>query len=337
MNRVVISADLVERLVADQFPELAHLPVRPVALDGWDNRTFRLGDGLLVRLPTAAGYVAQVDKEHAWLPVLRLALPVSIPEPVARGRPGHGYPWPWSIYQWIDGSTAAPDCVADPVEFAEELATFLHALHLADSTAGPDPGPHSAFRGAHLDVYDSDTRTALTTLAGVVDISASSEVWDAALAERWNRPPVWVHGDLAASNLLVRDGHLAAAIDFGCCAVGDPACDLVMAWTSFDDEGRRRFRDELGLDDATWARGRGWALWKALLVAADEHSAGARADVDTRRFGWTRTARQVIDTVIDDHRSRSLTPRRSSPSGRHTEASAPVICVSECARIGHFR
>jgi aminoglycoside phosphotransferase (APT) family kinase protein len=256
-----------------------------------------------VRLPTADGYVAQVDKEHTWLPVLRLALPVSIPEPVARGRPGHGYRWPWSIYRWIDGEAATPDGVADLVEFAGELAAFLQALHLADPTAGPHPGPHSAFRGAHLDVYDADTRGALTALAGYIDIGTSLEVWEAALAERWSRPPVWVHGDFTASNLLMRDGRLAAVIDFGCCAVGDPACDLMMAWTFFNDDGRRRFRDELGLDDATWARGRGWALWKALLVAADEHSTGVRADVATRRFGWTRTALQVIDTVINDHRA----------------------------------
>jgi aminoglycoside phosphotransferase (APT) family kinase protein len=137
VNRVVIGTDLVERWVADQFPELADWPVRTVDVDGWDNRTFRLGDSLLVRLPTAAGYVAQVDKEHAWLQVLRPALPVSIPEPVARGRPGRGYRWPWSIYRWIDGSTATPDCVADPVEFAGELAAFLRALHIADPTAGP--------------------------------------------------------------------------------------------------------------------------------------------------------------------------------------------------------
>jgi aminoglycoside phosphotransferase (APT) family kinase protein len=303
VNRVVIATDLVERLVADQFPELAHWPVRTVDVDGWDNRTFRLGDSLLVRLPTAAGYVAQVDKEHAWLPVLRPALPVSIPEPLARGRPGHGYRWPWSIYRWIDGSTATPDCVADPVEFAVELATFLRALHIADPTAGPHAGLHNAFRGAHPDVYDADTRAALTALSGLVDIGTSLEVWEAALAEPWSRPPVWVHGDLTASNLLVRDGRLAAVIDFGCCAVGDPACDLVMAWTFFDDEGRRHFRGELGLDDATWARGRGWALWKALLVAADEHSAGVRADAATRRFGWTGTARQVVDIVINDHRA----------------------------------
>jgi aminoglycoside phosphotransferase (APT) family kinase protein len=303
VNRLVISADLVKRLVVDQFPELADLPIRTVDVDGWDNRTFRLGDTLSVRLPTAVGYVAQVDKEHAWLPVLRLALPVSIPEPVARGRPGHGYRWPWSIYRWIDGSTATSDRVADLVEFAGELAAFVRALHIADPTAGPDAGHHSAFRGAHLDVYDADTRAALMALAGLVDVGASLEVWEAALAERWSRSPVWVHGDLTASNLLVRDGRLAAVIDFGCCAVGDPACDLVMAWTFFDDEGRRRFRDDLGLDDATWARGRGWALWKALLVAADERSAGVRADVATGRFGWTRTAQQVIDTVVNDHRT----------------------------------
>jgi aminoglycoside phosphotransferase (APT) family kinase protein len=303
VNRVVIGADLVRRLLADQFPELAALPVRAVDVDGWDNRTFRLGDSLSVRLPTAAGYVAQVDKEQAWLPVLRLALPVSIPEPVARGRPGHGYRWPWSIYRWIEGSTATPDSVADPVEFAGEVAAFLRALHLADPTAGPDAGPHSAFRGAPLDVYDADTRAALGELAGLVDVGVSLEVWEAALGERWSRPSMWVHGDLSASNLLVGDGRLAAVIDFGCCAVGDPACDLVMAWTYFDDEGRRHFRDSLGLDDGTWARGRGWALWKALLVAADEHSAGGRADVATRRLGWTRTARQVIDTVINDHRA----------------------------------
>ena len=309
MEPTAIDADLARRLVAAQFPQLAHLTVRAVELDGWDNRTFRLGDTLSVRLPTAAGYVAQVDKEHTWLPVLRRALPVAIPEPVARGRPGRGYRWPWSIYRWIDGDVATLNRIADPMEFAEGLAAFLHALQSADTTRGPVAGAHSAFRGAHLEVYDADTRVAITALAGLVDGESSLEVWEAGLAERWSDPPVWIHGDLTASNLLVRDGELAAVIDFGCCAIGDPACDLVMAWTFFDDDARRRFRAALGLDDATWARGRGWALWKALLVTAGEHATGAHPTDAAGRFGWARTARQVIDTVISEH---------------HAEASASV-------------
>lgn len=269
MVGVDLDASLVGRLVAGQFPEWADLPVRPVEPGGWDNRTFRLGAALSVRLPSAQGYAAQVDKEHRWLPRLAPFLPLPIPEPLARGAPAHGYPWPWSVYRWLEGETAAAGRIADLPEFAAALAGFLAALQAVDPADGPPPGPHNCSRGGSLTVYDAETRQALRTLSDELDPHALAAVWETALASAWPGPPVWVHGDVAAGNLLVRDGRLSAVIDFGCLGVGDPACDLVMAWTFFSGESRGAFRAALTLDAGTWARARGWALWKALITVAE--------------------------------------------------------------------
>ena len=303
MDKADITPAVAARLVATQFPEWADLPVVPVALDGWDNTTFRLGDQLAVRLPSAQAYVAQVEKEHRWLPILARRLPLPIPEPVAIGAPGGGFPRPWSIYRWIGGDDATVDRIADLSVFAADLARFLAALYAIDPSGGPPPGAHNFFRGGPVDTYDAQLRGSIRLLADQIDAEAATEVWEAALAHRWDQPPVWMHGDVTASNLLVADGELRAVIDFGCCAVGDPACDLVMAWTLFDGENRAAFRSELPFDDATWARGRGWALWKALTTLAHEQRGGPHADAAARRFGWRTDAREVIDLVVADHRS----------------------------------
>lgn len=270
--RRIIDTGLVRRLIAAQFPEWADLPVRPVKPNGWDNRTFRLGDRMSVRLPSAAAYVAQVEKEHRWLPLLRPHLPLPVPAPVAKGTPGLGYPWPWSVYRWLYGRPASADRITDPIEFARSLADFLASLYSIDATGGPAPGQHNFHRGGPLAVYDSETRTALSALQGRVDVAAAENVWSAALSSQWSRPAVWVHGDIASDNLLVDKGKLCAVIDFGCLAVGDPACDLVIAWTEFANKGRETFRAALPFDDNTWARARGWALWKALITAASQDS-----------------------------------------------------------------
>ena len=291
---------MAAQLVAEQFPEWADLPVVPVALNGWDNTTFRLGEELSIRLPSADGYVAQVAKEHRWLPTLAPHLPLPIPEPVAMGRPDVMFPWPWSIYRWIDGEPARDDRICDRNTLAADLARFLTALQAIDASDGPPAGAHSFFRGGPLVVYDAETRVAIERAADVIDVAACTEVWEQALSSTWDRPPVWVHGDVAPSNLLVdaNGGVLRAVIDFGCSAVGDPACDLAMAWTFFDDESCAVFRDALALDDDTWARGRGWALWKGLITHVEARRTGIDPDAAPRRVGWRVSALEVVEAVL---------------------------------------
>jgi aminoglycoside phosphotransferase (APT) family kinase protein len=195
-------------------------------------------------------------------------LPVPIPVPLAKGEPGSGYPFRWSIRRWLDGHTASSDTVSDLPGLATSVAEFILALQRIDATGGPQAGAHSFYRGASLAHYDDETRRSLAELRGRVDTERASAVWDAALAATLGDPPVWFHGDIASGNLLVRDGRLAAVIDFGTSGVGDPACDLVIAWTLFSGDSRKAFRDSVGQDAATWARARGWALWKALITLA---------------------------------------------------------------------
>lgn len=301
MRKADITVDVVRCLVAGQFPQWADLAIRAVVLDGWDNTTFRLGEELSVRLPSDDAYVAQIDKEHRWLPVLAPLRPQPIPAPVAKGAPGCGFPRPWSIYRWLPGEPVAVAGVADPDGLAADLAAFLRALHTAPADGGPPAGAHSFVRGGPVSVWDDQVRATIAELGGEIDAAAATDVWEAALAAPWAGPGVWVHGDVCGSNLLVRDGRLCGVIDFGCCAVGDPACDLTPAWTMFDGTSRDRFRSLLGYDDATWARARGWALWKALIAIPghppdDPGRSGAR-------FGWARDAAAVVAHVIDDHRT----------------------------------
>lgn len=300
MDKAAITPALVSRLVAAQFPRWAHLPVAPVELDGWDNTTFRLGEELSVRLPSADGYVPQVEKEHRWLPRLAPQLPLPIPEPLAKGAPALGFPRPWSVYRWLAGEPATVERVSDLTSFAIELGDFLAVLYALDAAGGPPAGEHSFFRGGPLTVYDSQTREAIAALQGEIDAGAACEMWEAALASTWHGPPVWVHGDVTGANLLVVDSRLSAVIDFGCSAVGDPACDLTIAWTLFAGESREAFRARLPLDDATWARGRGWALWKALITHVKVLTTNAPTDLAAARFGWRLSSRGVIDELLAD-------------------------------------
>lgn len=266
-DRRQVGPEVVRRLVAGQFPHWAHLPVRPVPVGGWDNQTFRLGGHLSVRLPTAREYALAVDKEHRWLPVFAPRVPLAVPQPVARGVPGEGFGFDWSVYRWIDGEPAGTGTVGDLTAFAQSLAGFLVALRGVDPAGGPEPGLHNWFRGGPLLAYDSQVRRAVRSLGPPALRHTVTEIWEAGLAAAWNGRPVWFHGDVAAGNLLVRDGVLSAVIDFGTCGVGDPACDLAIAWTMFRGASRDAFRAGLGVDAGTWARGRAWALWKALITS----------------------------------------------------------------------
>jgi aminoglycoside phosphotransferase (APT) family kinase protein len=289
-----IDTALVKRLVAAQFPRWAGVPVRPVDVDGWDNRTYRLGSDMTVRLPSATMYVAQVEKEHRWLPVLAPRLPLPIPVPLAKGTPGDGYPFPWSVYRWIDGRPATTERIDDLTVFATDVADFLVALQRIDATGGPVPGRHNFFRGAPLGTYDGEVRDAVDTLGNRVPAGTVLAIWREALATTWDRPPIWFHGDVAEGNLLTSDGRLSAIIDFGMLGVGDPACDLVIAWNTLSGSSREAFRTRLAVDPATWARGRGWALWKALITYA------RNLGIDAAKAA---TAEHVIDEVLDEYRS----------------------------------
>jgi aminoglycoside phosphotransferase (APT) family kinase protein len=288
VTMAAIDAECARRLLQAQFPQWAHLPMSDVPEHGWDNRTFRLGDAMKVRLPSAGGYAAQVEKEARWLPVLAPRLPVKIPEVVGVGVPGEGYPWAWSVQSWMEGTRANIAEMGDGVALARDVATFLLALRAADATGGPAAGAHSFHRGGELEHYDVDARRTIRALADAIDQQRALAAWNSALASRWINPPAWVHGDVEAGNLLVRDGRLCGVIDFGCMAVGDPACDLAVAWTLFGADARAEFHTAMRPDGQTWRRARGWALWKALItLAANRTHAQARqviaatlADVD---------------------------------------------------------
>jgi aminoglycoside phosphotransferase (APT) family kinase protein len=293
MHRDAIDTALAAQLVAAQFPEWAGLPVVPVDQPGWDNRTFRLGDAMSVRLPSAAAYVPSVEKEHTWLPRLAPQLPLPIPVPLALGAPEGGYPWPWSVPRWIDGRPSSRDRIRDLVAFARDLAAFLVALQSADPSGGPAAGAHCFHRGGSLRVYDAETYEAIAALGSRIDGAAATDLWRAALAATWTGPPVWFHGDIASGNLLVDDrGELGAVIDFGTCGVGDPACDLVIAWTLFEGESRAEFRRLMPADDVMWARARGWALWKALITIDNPYAGPWVADESAR----------VAKEVLAEHR-----------------------------------
>jgi aminoglycoside phosphotransferase (APT) family kinase protein len=214
--------------------------------------------------------------------VLAPQLPLPIPVPLAEGQPGADYPYSWSIYQWLDGEPASADRIADSVRFAVDLAGFLAALQSVDAADGPQAGKHNWFRGATLRTYDAQAQRALTALDGHIDVDLACEIWKAALDAPWDGVDIWFHGDIAPGNLLLDGGELAAVIDFGTCGVGDPSCDMAIAWTLLSVDGRQAFRERLSVDEATWARGRGWALWKALVACAqtvgraDEEAANAR-------------------------------------------------------------
>ncbi|MFE9251492.1 aminoglycoside phosphotransferase family protein [Streptomyces sp. NPDC007088] len=301
-GRAGIDAALVRRLIRAQFPRWGGLAVEPVAVDGWDNRTYRLGSDKTVRLPTAAGYVPAVAKENTWLPRLAPALPLAVPPVLGLGEPGEGYPYPWSVRGWLDGETVAAGRVADLTALALDLADFLRALRRCDTQGAPAAGEHSWWRGASPAHYDEETRRCLAALREEVDTGRARAVWEAALATRWEGEPVWFHGDVAPGNLLLTGGRLGAVIDFGTSGVGDPACDLVIAWGLFSAESRTAFRDALGLDAGTWARARGWALWKSLLVLSQIRDTDPEQAAAHRRI-----IADVLDDVLDDH-------ARSSPA-----------------------
>ena len=262
-----IDAGLAERLVADQFPESSGLPLRLVEPSGTEYVIYRLGSELSMRLPRHERTVVSLEKELDWLPRLAPQLQLAVPVPVARGEPAGGFPCPWAVYPWLAGEDATSGRIADTNEAASALAQFISELQSIDAAEAPEPGRHNAFRGAQLTVRDDPVRASIDALRDTVDATIVTALWDEALAAPgWTHPPLWIHGDLDARNLLVEGGRVSAVIDFGCLGAGDPACDVAVAWKLFSGKSREIFRSALDVDDATWTRARGWVLSQALIA-----------------------------------------------------------------------
>ncbi|MBW5481899.1 aminoglycoside phosphotransferase family protein [Streptomyces bambusae] len=293
-DEVDIDASLVERLVAAQFPQWAGLPVRKVRSAGTDNAMYRLGEDMAVRLPRIPDAAGQVGREQRWLPHLAPRLPLDVPVPLGHGAPGEGYGFAWSVYRWLDGENLHDQPLAERRlhDAAAGLGRFLAALHRVDTTGAP-----RSSRGGRVDTADDEVRAAIRDLGadGTHDAGAATAAWEAAVrAPQWQGAPVWLHGDLLPGNLLGHQGRLTAVIDFGLVGVGDPACDVMPAWTLLTAGTRDAFREAAGVDDATWARGRGWALRFGLtaehyyrginpVLAAVGHRAAAEAIADHHR------------------------------------------------------
>jgi aminoglycoside phosphotransferase (APT) family kinase protein len=288
-DEIPSDADLVRRLLIAQQPQWADLPIRPVTSTGTSNAMYRLGADMVVRLALRPSSARSVEKEHRWLPILAPHLPVTIPVPLALGEASDEFPVRWSVCPWIEGEDATT-AAYERVQAARDVAAFINALSSLDTAGAPEPNAATYGRGVPLATRDVYTRDGIASCAHLVDAAALTAVWDRALhAPVWDRRSVWVHGDIASGNLLFRNGRLSAVIDFASLGVGDPACDLIVAWEMFDVEARAVLRSELGVDDATWDRGRGWALSTAVAALGYyEH---------THRF-MADQARRKIDLIL---------------------------------------
>jgi aminoglycoside phosphotransferase (APT) family kinase protein len=279
-----IDAALVRRLVDTQFPQWAELPLELLDPAGSDHVIYRLGEELSVRLPRHTGAIGQAKKESEWLPRLSPHLPLAIPVPVGVGEPAFDYPWPWAVSRWLDGEVATAEALAGSSGTAVKLAEFLTALQQFAPEDIPVEDAREDLTVRPLADRDRATRAAIAEVGGAFDTAALTELWDAALsAPGWDRPPVWFHGDFHTGNLLTVDGRLSAVIDFGGLGIGDPACDLTIAFTLMSAGSRAAFRAALGVDDATWTRGRGWALTTGLNAYTSYATVNPRVAAQTTR------------------------------------------------------
>lgn len=287
-----IDVDLVSKLINSQFPQWFDLEIKPVEKGGNDNRTFHLGKNMSVRLPSDEAYVPQVEKEQKWLPFLAKHLSTPISEPLAKGEPSEYYPYPWSVNKWLDGETLTLENIDDLNQFANDLGKFLVELQSIDASEGPLAGKHNFYRGGDIAVYDDECRNAINNNINIFDKDLLKEIWKLALASKWSGEPVWIHGDIAPGNILIKHRKLCAVIDFGILGVGDPSCDAAMAWTFFDDNSRKIFKNVLNFDQETWNRARGWALWKA-LITYDYHKQSDKTIADE--------SSDIINVILKDY------------------------------------
>jgi aminoglycoside phosphotransferase (APT) family kinase protein len=264
-DELEVTEVIVRDLIDEQFPRWRNVPLRVVSW-GTVNAVYRLGADLCVRVPRRAEWAAALEQEVRWLPVLAPRLPLPIPEPVALGAPSDEYRVAWAVYTWLDGTPMLEAQRVDPMAIAGELAGFVEAMQRIEVPSDPP----ASNRRVPLAALDEPVRASIPGVAADgIDIVAVTAAWEHALAAPgWSGSPVWMHGDLMPTNLLVRgDGGLAGVLDFGVCTTGDPACDSLLAWMTLTSSSRARYRELVRLDDAAWARARGWALAFAVLAA----------------------------------------------------------------------
>jgi aminoglycoside phosphotransferase (APT) family kinase protein len=261
-NEIHIDKQLVQQLLNAQFPQWASLPITPIQSAGTDNALYRLGNDMCIRLPRIPAAALYIKKEQQLLPQLAPRLPLAVPVLLSKGNPQDNYPWCWEVYRWLEGENAFLEPIVDLHQAAIDLALFLQALQQFDPANG-----QPSRRGLPLATQDLDVRKALAQLSGIIDTQAARKIWEECLQiAAWSKQPVLLHGDLLPTNLLVQDGRLSAVIDFDSLGIGDPACDLIVAWSLLTRESREVFRATLDVDDATWMRGKGWALSIALII-----------------------------------------------------------------------
>jgi aminoglycoside phosphotransferase (APT) family kinase protein len=261
----LITPDLAKLLIKEQFPEFANLSISSVEKQGHDNRTYRLGNTMLIRMPTEESYALKVPKEQNLLPKLAPHLTIQIPVPLKMGHASKKFPFPFSIYKWLNGRSANLLVLDHDVKekIAFELAKFLKEFQAIDSSFGPSPGQHNWWRGDHVSVYDKGAREQIEKLRNIINVNKAIQLLEEACKTKWHQAPAWIHGDFSAGNILIQENKLYAVIDFGGIGVGDPACDLVIAWTFLTGKAREIFIREINLDEDTWLRAKAWALWKA--------------------------------------------------------------------------
>lgn len=281
-----INVELARRLIAEQFPEFSSLSITSVERQGHDNRTFRLGDEMLIRMPTDEQYALKVAKEQDLLPKLASHLSFDIPAPIKMGHPSMDYPYLFSIYKWLEGRSInlIEKQKIDLEVLVYDLSKFLKELQAIKDVEGPSPGQHNWWRGDHISVYNIDAKEQILELSEIIDINKAMDLWLRALNTKWNKEPVWIHGDFAIGNLLLKDGKLSAVIDFGGMGMGDPACDLVIAWTYLEGSSREIFIKEMNLDEDTWERAKAWALWKATFVLCELENQNSPEGLEQRRI-----------------------------------------------------
>ncbi|WFE54983.1 aminoglycoside phosphotransferase family protein [Micromonospora sp. WMMD1155] len=264
-DQVDVAVDVVAALVAEQFPRWRGLPLRPLASTGTVNALFRLGTEIVLRFPLRPSadpaVRAELEREQEHARMLATRLPVAVPEPLGLGGPGGGYPGPWTVYRWIAGEPIHPGRIDDLDGFARDLAGVVTALRTIDTDGWVWYG---SGRGGPLATQDAGVRMALSVSGALTDTARLTQVWDRCRDVPRHDTDGWIHADLMPGNLLVRDGRLAAVIDLETVTVGDPAVDLMPAWNLFDAGSRETYRRALDVDDATWERGRGWALGQAI-------------------------------------------------------------------------